>query len=244
MATLLHAADHVFYQSLFCRESADRFLGPRRGPCEVLYNAVDTSVFTPGAPPTGTLVLLLGGTQYQRYRLEVALRVLREVRRSGTKATLLVTGRLWWLADEAASEREAHELVARLGVDDAVRFLGPYRRSDATAIFRSAHLLIHTKVNDPCPTVVIEAMSCGLPVVYSRSGGVPELVGAEAGIGVRSEADWERDVPPDTVEMAAAVLAVAERRAEYAEAARTRAVEGFDIRPWVERHRAVFETLA
>jgi len=37
MAKLLHAADYVFYQSEFCRESADRYLVDRVGPWEVLY---------------------------------------------------------------------------------------------------------------------------------------------------------------------------------------------------------------
>ena len=32
------------------------------------------------------------------------------------------------------------------------------------------------KYKDPCPNSVIEAMSCGLPILYSNSGGLPELV--------------------------------------------------------------------
>ena len=48
-------------------------------------------------------------------------------------------------------------------------------------LMRRAHLLLHTKVKDPCPSAVIEAMACGLPVVYPASGGTVELVGDEAG---------------------------------------------------------------
>ena len=61
---------------------------------------------------------------------------------------------------------------------------------------RRADLLLHTKYNDPCPTVVLEAMASGLPVVYSASGGVPELVGEEAGVGIPAPFDWEHDHPP------------------------------------------------
>jgi glycosyltransferase involved in cell wall biosynthesis len=88
--------------------------------------------------------------------------------------------------------------------------------------------------------VVIEAMACGLPVVYSDSGGVPELVGEEAGVGVPTEASWERFVSPAPEIWAEAVLTVAEARSRYAEAARQRTVERFDLVPWVERHRQVF----
>ena len=71
-----------------------------------------------------------------------------------------------------------------IGVAERVEFLGPYSQLEAPHILRRGHVLLHTKYNDPCPTAVIEAMACGVPVVYSSSGGVPELVGQEAGIGV------------------------------------------------------------
>jgi len=245
MARIHAEADYVFYQSEFCRRSAEQFLGGRRGHWEILHNAVDTQFFTPANadPAPGSLVMLLGGTQYQWYRLESALQTLARLRRQGVNARLLVTGRLCWIPDETGAARQARELVGRLGLDADVKFLGPYTQANAPSIFRQAHLLLHTKVNDPCPGLVVEAMACGLPVVYSQSGGVPELVGAEAGIGVPGELNWERDVPPDPAALAQAALTVAGRREKYARAARQRAVERFDLKPWMERHRHVFDAV-
>lgn len=245
MAKLLRAADYVFYQSEFCKQSADRYLGARGGPWEILYNPVDTTVFTPAVsdPDPHHLVLLLGGTQYQFYRLATAIRTLAHVAKRRPDARLLVTGRLCWINDEAEAGRIAHRLAVELGVEDRVTFLGPYTQIDAPSVFRQAHLLLHTKYNDPCPGVVIEAMACGLPVVYSHSGGVPELVGPDAGIGVPIELSWECDIPPDPEIMAEAVLKVADGLKDYAQAARRRAVEKFDLHPWLQRHREVFEAL-
>jgi len=245
MARIHTEADYVFYQSEFCRRSAEQFLGERRERWEILHNAVDTQVFTPsGADPApGSMVMLLGGTQYQWYRLESALQTLARLRQQGGNARLLVTGRLCWISDEAGTARQAHELIGRLGLDADVQFLGTYTQTNAPSIFRQAHLLIHTKVNDPCPGLVVEAMACGLPVVYSHSGGVPELVGEEAGVGVPGELNWERDVPPDPDALAQAVLKVMERRDAYSKAARQRAVDRFDLKPWMERHRQVFDAV-
>ena len=241
MRRLLHAADHVFFQSRFCKESADRFLGAREGPSEVLHNAVDTSVFTPGSATSDRpLTLLLGGTQYQEYRLATALRAFALVRETHADARLLVSGALTFAPD---AEARAHALVEELGLAGAVEFVGAYSQVDAPALLRRADLLLHTKVNDPCPSVVIEAMACGLPVAYAASGGVPELVGADAGVGVPTPLDWEREVAPDPHALAEAVLRLAEDLPRYGAAARTRAVERFDLAPWIERHRQIFEEL-
>jgi glycosyltransferase involved in cell wall biosynthesis len=243
MAAMLPLASHVFYQSQFCKDTADRFLDVQPGRWEILYNAVDTERFVPAADrPQRPLTLLLGGTQYARYRVETAIRTLALVRRSEPEARLLMTGTLRW-PSERTPRVEAEELAGALGVAGAVEFVGPYAQTDAVSIYQRADMLLHTKYNDPCPTVVIEALACGLPVVYSRSGGVPELVGGDAGIGVPAEQSWERDIPPDPEALCDAVLRVERDRAAFAGAARLRA-QCFDVRPWLARHREIFRTLA
>jgi len=98
-------------------------------------------------------------------------------------------------------------------------------------------------VYDPCPSLVIEAMAAGLPVVYPRSGGVPELVGDEAGIGVAHPDTWARDVPPSPDVLADAVERVLADRSHFAAAARARAVERFALPPWLARHEQLFAEL-
>ena len=227
----LLAADHVLFQSEFCKRSADEFLGEPHGSWEVLYNAADVDRFTPAsAPPEGSPTLLLGGDQTQAYRVEVALRTLALL----PEARLIVTGRL--VADHES-------LVHELGLGDRVEFVGRYAQADAPALFRRAHLLLHTKVLDPCPSLVVEAMACGLPVVYARSGGTVELVGEEAGIGVPHPESWEQDEPPAPEAFAEAVRSVLDRREGYAGAARRRAVERFALGPWLDRHAELFAEL-
>jgi glycosyltransferase involved in cell wall biosynthesis len=173
-------------------------------------------------------VLLLAGDQFQPYRLSTALRtiaLLPDVR-------LLVTGTLI---------EDGHALAEQLGVHDRVLFTGRYAQRDAPSVYRRAHVLLHPKVNDPCPNVVLEALACGLPVVHSESGGTPELVG-DAGVGVGSDTTWEQDVPPDPELLATAVEHVLGSPDEFRERALARAGQ-FDFAPWVERHRQLFGEL-
>jgi glycosyltransferase involved in cell wall biosynthesis len=227
----LLAADHVLYQSEFCKRSADEFLGEPRGSWEVLYNAVDVDHFKPAEQSKDEApVLLLGGDQTQAYRLELALRTLAHL--PGMR--LIVTGRL-------VSDPE--RLLDELALRERVEFSGRYSQREAPALFHRAHLLLHTKVLDPCPSLVIEAMACGLPVVYAKSGGTVELVGEEAGVGVNHPETWDRDQPPEPEALASAVKQVVADRERYAAAARRRAVERFGLQPWLDHHGELFAEL-
>ena len=224
----LHAADHVIYQSEFCKLSSDRFLGESSpGRWEVLHNPVDTTRFTPAEALQQEPTMLLAGNRVQPYRFDLALRTLEAL---PPEWRLLVAG-------------PVPSGVDAKGLETRVELVGWYTQRDAPALFRRAHLLLHPKYNDPCPTFVLEAMACGLPVVYSASGGVPELVG-DAGIGVRAPLDWERDHPPTPHELRDAVLEAMSRRDALAAVARRRAVERFDLQPWLARHRELFAELA
>jgi glycosyltransferase involved in cell wall biosynthesis len=232
----LAQAEHVLYQSEFCKRAADEFVAEPEGSWEILYNAVDVGHFSPAERrPEGAPVLLLGGDQYQAYRLELGLETLAALLPAHPDAQLLVTGRL-----VAPIER----IVARLGLRGHVHVLGRYSQADAPALFRRAHVLLHTKVNDPCPSLVIEAMAVGLPVVYPRSGGVPELVGDDAGIGVPHPDSFERDDPPTPEALADAVTRVLSDLPAFSSAARRRVEERFGLEPWLDRHVEVFDRLA
>jgi glycosyltransferase involved in cell wall biosynthesis len=240
MAEFLHSADYVFYQSEFARSCADRFLGKRTGPSEILYNAVDTKIFYPPAKSrnSNSLKLLVMGSQYHTYPLESSLRALAHINKSIPFARMTIAGKIW---DHVLNP--VMKLITDLGLENHVRFVPPFTQNEALGIFHQSDILLHTKIQDVCPGVVIEAMSCGVPVVYSSSGGVPELVGKYSGVGVSTSANWEVRIPPEPSAWADAVLAVAEDLIRYRKAARQRAVELFDYQLWQERHRQVFTEL-
>jgi glycosyltransferase involved in cell wall biosynthesis len=241
MASLLAAATHVVYQSRFCQMSADRFLGHASRTSEILYNAVDTTCFRPAPPRTtaAPLTILVGGTQDIVDRVAVALRVLARVVRRCPTTRMIITGTLRWGRGPAEAAAETRTMVRDLGLEDHVECTGPYTQADAPSLYTRADLLLHCKYNDPSPGVVVEALACGLPVVYSATGGLPEIVG-EAGIGVPSELSWERNLQPDVDSMAEAVFEVAARRNQLSALARRRAIECFDLKPWLDRHAAIF----
>ncbi|MCS6771591.1 MAG: glycosyltransferase family 4 protein [Kiritimatiellae bacterium] len=237
MADCLRRANYVFYQSEFAKKSSDHFLGTCDCPWEILYNAVDVSRYSistlePGKP----LIILAAGSHDDAYRIPLVLQTFDRVRAALSGVKLIVAGRLRpedrLLLEKRAAAYPAGELIV----------IGPYRTEDAPALFQRAHIFLHAKATDVCPSVVIEAMAAGLPVVYSATGGTPELVG-DAGIGIPGNTNWDLHEPPEPEALADAICEVSRNWHEFSRRARKRAEERFDLKPWLDRHEAVFRML-
>jgi len=241
MRKLRANADFVLYQSDFCRESAEKFLGPCHSPSAVLFNPVDLEKFRPRAEllPTRPLRLLAMGTQNYRERVVSALECLRSLRDEGIEATLTIAGPLIW----KNAERDVSRAIASLGLADSVSVLPPFRQEDAPGIYRDHHLLLHPKYMDPCPTVVAEALACGLPIVASRSGGIPEMVDQGCAALIDVPVSWDRLFTPTGRELAEAVKSVARDLPAFSQKARRRAEESFDQGNWISRHGDIFRSL-
>ena len=58
----------------------------------------------------------------------------------------------------------------------------PVTSSELAELLREHDAYLAASRDDPCSNALLEALACGLPAVFLRSGGHPELVG-EAGLG-------------------------------------------------------------
>lgn len=241
MRRLRAQADFVIYQSEFCRASAEKFLGPATNRCEVLLNPVDLEKFTPRPDPLPALPLrlLAMGTQNYRERVISVLECMRHLRADGVDCVLTVAGPLLWR--HAADD--VRRTVTAYGLQDCVTLLPAFGQEDAPRIYRDHHLLLHPKYMDPCPTVVAEALACGLPVVASRSGGIPEMVDDSCARLIDVPESWEKMHTPSGADLARAVGTLVPNLARHAQAARQRAAGTFDARLWQERHRQIFQSI-
>jgi glycosyltransferase involved in cell wall biosynthesis len=64
-----------------------------------------------------------------------------------------------------------------LGLSDLVHFLG-WRR-DMDAVYGDLDLVVNSSLNEGTPVALIEALAAGRPVVATRVGGTPDLLGAQ-----------------------------------------------------------------
>ena len=77
-----------------------------------------------------------------------------------------------WMVVGSVEEENIKEYLNR----DYIDYIPPVASQDALAdLLRKADIYLHSQLNDNCPNSVLEAISCGLPVVGFDSGSMSEL---------------------------------------------------------------------
>jgi len=109
---------------------------------------------------------------------------------------------------------------------DRVLFAG--YRTDIATVIQAADVIVHPSYADALPTALIHALAAGLPVIAYDVGGIPEIVGSDAGVllPVGSVSELART----TEELAGDPAA----RARMGSAGRARFAELFDAKIWAE----------
>ncbi|HEU5217620.1 MAG TPA: glycosyltransferase [Gemmatimonadales bacterium] len=157
----------------------------------------------------------------QEKGLDVAIRALAMLSGHGAPITLLVIG-------AGREETRLRELAARLGVASRVRWAGAV--GEAGSLFAAFDVFVLSSRTEGTPMVLFEAMAARVPVVATRVGGVPDVVGPDQALLVPAERPDAlaaaitalRNDPDGAVRRAEAALA---RLAEFDE---TRARERYD----------------
>ena len=132
----------------------------------IIPNGVDIARFDRPRDPVPGRVLFLGRLARQK-RPDLAIEALARVRKRVPHAEL-------HLASEGPEREDIERLAARLGVADAVVFLG--YRDDVPALLARAACVLLTSDYEGAPLTVVEAMAAGVPLVATRVGGIPEVV--------------------------------------------------------------------
>jgi len=71
------------------------------------------------------------------------------------------------------------------------RLVAPLPSNELAALLREQDCYVAASLDDPCSNALLEALACGLPALFRRSGGHPELVG-DAGVGFDDPTDVTR----------------------------------------------------
>jgi mannosyltransferase len=156
---------------------------------------VDTARFSPvsrekkialrqalGLPETGTVVTYTG--RLVSYKgLPLLLEVWRQLRESYRNITLVLVGSGG--LDMHNCEDALKEFAATHNLQESVRFTGGV--SNVEEYLQASDAFVFPTENDAFPSSVVEAMSCGLPIVATPVGAIQEMIIDQAtGLLIRS----------------------------------------------------------
>jgi glycosyltransferase involved in cell wall biosynthesis len=201
---------------------------------------VDTQVFRPtgcdesllrewAVPDGWTSVLYCGRLIREKGVLDL-VRALVELPR-----TVLI------LVGEGSELPRIRVAAAACGVDDRIRYIGPVAYASMPRFYSTADVFCLPSVSTPYwqeqfGMVLVEAMACGIPVVTTATGSIPEVVGDAALI-----------VPPYAPEQLAtalgAVLDDPTQRAAASKAGLQRVVDHYDAAKVAASLRRIYDRL-
>jgi spore coat protein SA len=175
----IRADRYVFVSRYLQAEALGRF--PWLGETAVLHNGADPAMFYPGPRKVaeGPPVVIFAGRLVPEKGLHIFVEAMRRLAERGVGAKGLVVGGAGF-GGTAPTEyvrrmrKSAPSTVVFEAYCSGVAFADKLRAAD---IF-----CLPSCWEDPFPLAPIEAMACGLPVVSTRSGGIPEMFSAGGGI--------------------------------------------------------------
>lgn len=178
VAEAIRSLDAVVTVSRAIGDAADAIARPKR-PITVVPNGADAEVFLPRDPvearrrlgiPEGGPVVSYVGKLVPRKGVDTLIESMGVLAARESGAPHLVMAGI-------GPMRESLEQRAReLGVADRITWLGKVPHDDVGWVMSTGDVFILPSLSEGLPTVVCEAMACGLPVVATAVDGTPEIV--------------------------------------------------------------------
>jgi glycosyltransferase involved in cell wall biosynthesis len=223
---LAHDVDLVAVCSNFLRDQFAPKSEAIAKKTKVIYNGVNTQLFCPKEGLRNNSTIFFVGTLNEGKGALTLVQAYRKLLSRHPQAELIIGGGTGYgLYNETPYVQELKRLSQEIDEQEGgtISFPGyiPHD-TELPAFFQKASIFTCPSiVEDALGMVNVEAMACATPVVGSKRGGIPEVLG-ETGLTVR------HNDPTDLAEAITTLLSRPEYRAALGKAARERAVEVFD----------------
>lgn len=84
---------------------------------------------------------------------------------------------------------DLEQMIERNILQDRVEMLGPVRHDEVRDVMVRGHIYLHPSLTEAFGTVIVEAASCGLYIVCTQVGGIPEVLPGYMTVFAKPEED-------------------------------------------------------
>ncbi|POI27205.1 hypothetical protein CIB84_009045 [Bambusicola thoracicus] len=137
----------------------------------VIPNAVDPTDFTPDPSrrDDSTITIVVVSRLVYRKGIDLLSGIIPELCQKYPELHFLVGG-------EGPKRIVLEEVRERYQLHDRVRLLGALEHQDVRDVLVQGHIFLNTSLTEAFCMAIVEAASCGLQVVSTRVGGIPEVL--------------------------------------------------------------------
>jgi glycosyltransferase involved in cell wall biosynthesis len=164
---LMNRTDLFLFESAFARDTYQRMIGTPKGLVRCVFNGVTADEFDPVTKAGDATDIVYVGEFRHIKGADLLVEAVARLRADGRPVTLTLAG-------DGEETQAIKAQIQRLGLGDAVRFIGHVK---ARYGFSKGSLLVVPSRGDSMPYVVIEAAAAGIPMVAANVGGIPEIFG-------------------------------------------------------------------
>ncbi|HET7482319.1 MAG TPA: glycosyltransferase family 4 protein [Actinomycetota bacterium] len=173
-ARVARRLQQVITVSAAARDDIRREFGVSESRISVVHNGVDTDLFRPVADIARVpgRVITTASSELPLKGLVFLLEAIAKMRTERDDVHLVVVGKKKPRGAIAAA-------IARFDLEDAVTFKAGLEWLDLVAEYARAEVAVVPSVYEGFSLPAVEAMSCGVPLVATTGGALPEVVGTE-----------------------------------------------------------------
>ncbi|NET02003.1 MAG: glycosyltransferase family 4 protein [Sphaerospermopsis sp. SIO1G1] len=147
-------------------------------PLEVIYSAIDINYFSPLNSPANDPIKIGLVATFARWKgHDIFLEAGSEIMKTHPNLNIqfcIVGGAIYKTRGSQFSEQELRQKAKDLDIANNVEFLG--FQQDIVQAYRNLDIVVHGSTQpEPFGLAIVEAMSCGKPVIVSQAGGAAEL---------------------------------------------------------------------
>ncbi|HSV41253.1 MAG TPA: glycosyltransferase family 4 protein [Nocardioidaceae bacterium] len=182
---------------------------------QVIQLGVDEAFVPPTAPRVPGRIMAMASADAPMKGISTLLEAFAKLRTERDVELVLVT--------KPTKGGRTEQLIDKLGIAEHVRFVNGISDEELVQVMGSAQVACVPSLYEGFSLPTAELMACGTPLVVSRAGAIPEVVGPDRFCATQV-------TPGDVGELVLAIeelLDDPDLRAQYSEAGRTRALERF-----------------
>ena len=137
----------------------------------VIPNALDPSKFTPDPLKRDLqrIKIVVVSRLVYRKGVDLLVEIIPRICNVDTKVDFIIGG-------DGSKRLALQEMVEREGLQDRVEFLGAVPHSRVRSVLCRGHIFLNCSLTESFCIAILEAASCGLLVVSTNVGGVPEVL--------------------------------------------------------------------